>query len=114
MKKLLVLFFVSAALFACQKPYETTLDLAVDSTTLKLPSVEEGYFYMHIASNRSWALSVEAERDWLHAEQTSGTGTAYPKFTYDAYTGAIDREASIIVSCDVKTIRVKVIQPKSE
>lgn len=114
MRKLVLLFFAAMALFACQKPYETTLDLAVDSTTLKLPSCEEGYFYMHIVSNRSWTLSIEAEKDWLHPEQTSGTGTAYPKFVFDSYAGAIDREATIVISCDVKTIRVKVIQPKSE
>ncbi|MBR0245223.1 MAG: BACON domain-containing protein [Bacteroidales bacterium] len=113
-KKLVILFVAVIALFACQKPYETTLDLAVDSTTLKLPSCDKGYFYMHIISNRDWTLSVEADKDWLHPEQTSGTGTAYPKFVFDAYVGAIDREATIVVSCDVKTIRVKVIQPKSE
>ena len=115
MRKLIIsLFLAFAALVSCNKPFESAIDLAVDAETLKLPSCDEGYFYMHIMSNRSWTISVESEKDWLHPEQTSGSGTAYPKFTYDAYVGAIDREATIVVSCDVKTIRVTVIQPKSE
>lgn len=114
MRKLFAIFIALMALVSCQKPYASRIDLAVDSETLKLPSYEAGYFYMHVAANRDWALSVESEKDWLHPEQTSGSGTGYPRFTYDAYVGAVDREATIVVSCDVKTIRVKVIQPKSE
>lgn len=101
-------------LASCDKPFESSIDLAVDAETIKLPSCDEGYFYMHVASNRDWTLSIESEKDWLHPEQSSGHGTAYPKFNYDSYVGAIDREAEIVLSCDVKTIRVKVIQPKSE
>lgn len=114
MRKLIALLSVIMALAACQKPYESTIDLAVDSETLKLPSSEAGYFYMHIASNRAWNISIESEKDWLHPEQTSGTGAAYPKFNFDAYVGAVDREAVIVVSCDVKSLRVTVVQPKSE
>lgn len=114
MKKLAVFIIAIVALLGCNKPYVTALDLAVDSETLNLPSSDAGYFYMHIASNRSWTLSIDAEKDWLHPEQTSGSGSAYPKFTYDAYVGAIDREAKIVISCDVKTITVNVVQPKSE
>lgn len=114
MKKILAILVVLTALVSCQKPYASTLDLAVDSETLKLPSFEEGYFYLHIASNRDWTLSIESDKDWLHPEQASGTGPGYPRFIYDAYVGAVDREAVIVISCDVKTIRVKVVQPKSE
>ena len=114
MRKLVYLLAALVLLSSCEKAYQSTLDLAVDSTELKLPSSEAGYFYLHIASNRNWTLSVEAEKDWLHPQQTSGNGTAYPKFTYDAYTGAIDREATLVISCDVKTIRLNVTQPRSE
>lgn len=117
MKKLTILLIALSALatlVSCDKGYKTTIGLAVNAETLKLPSSEAGYFYMHIASNRDWNLYVEQNNDWLHPEQTSGSGTAYPKFNYDAYVGAIDREAEIVLSCDVKTIRIKVIQPKSE
>lgn len=114
MKKLAVILIALASLVGCNKSFTSSIELAVDSETLNLPSSEAGYFYMHIASNRDWTLTVEADKDWLHPEQTSGSGTAYPKFNYDAYVGAIDREAKIIISCDVKTITVTVVQPKSE
>ena len=114
MKKLAALLIVFAALFGCSKPYASKIDLAVDSERLLLPSSAEGYFYMHIASNRDWTLSIESDKDWPHPEQTSGSGTAYPKFHYDAYSGAVAREARIVISCDVKTLTVTVVQPQSE
>ena len=114
MKKLAVLVIAIVALMGCDKPFVSSIELAVDSETIKLPSSDDGYFYLHIASNRDWTLAVESDKDWLHPEQTSGSGTAYPKFNYDAYIGAIDREARIVISCDVKTVTVNVIQPKSE
>ena len=114
MKKLAAFVIAFAALIGCNKPYVSQIDLAVDSERLLLPSSEGGYFYMHIASNRDWTLSIESDKDWLHPEQTSGSGTSYPRFTYDAYSGAVAREAKMIISCDVKTITVTVVQPQSE
>lgn len=99
---------------SCQKKFVTSTALAVDNLQLDLPSSDAGYFNLHILSNREWTIDIVSDRDWLHPETRSGEGTAYPKFTYDAYTGAVDREATIVISCDVKTLRVKVVQPKSE
>lgn len=99
---------------ACQEKFVTSIDLAVDNVQLDLPSHEAGYFNLHILSNRAWKIAVDSKKDWLHPEDSTGFGTAYPKFTYDSYVGAVDREATIIISCDVKTLEVKVVQPKSE
>ena len=87
MRKIVAILIALACLASCQKPYAPALELAVDSETLKLPSCEAGYFYTHVASNRSWTLSVEAEKDWLHPEQTSGNGTAYSERFYAYETG---------------------------
>lgn len=99
---------------SCSKKFETSIDLAVDNEELHLTSSDAGYFYLHITSNRSWTLAVEAESDWLHPEVASGSGTQYPKINYDSYVGGIDREAILVVSCDVKECRIRVIQPNSE
>ena len=111
---LLTTFCMLSGLMSCQEKFVTSTDLAVDNTQLDLPSSDAGYFHVHILSNRSWTISIESEKDWLHPQQTSGHGTAYPKFTYDSYLGGVDREATIVISCDVKTLRIKVVQPKSE
>ena len=101
-------------LVSCQKEFVTSVALAVDQTQIDLPGSDAGYFNLHILSNRAWTIKVESERDWLHPETKAGKGTAYPKFTYDGYVGAVDREATIVIACDVKTLRIKVVQPKSE
>lgn len=106
--------FALVGMSSCQEKFVTSVALAVDNVQIDLPSSDEGYFNLHILSNRSWTISIESERDWLHPECTSGQGTAYPRFTYDSYEGAVDREATIVISCDVKTLRIKVVQPKSE
>lgn len=99
---------------SCNKKFETSIALAVDNEELRLSSADAGYFYLHVTSNRSWTISIEADSDWLHPEVTSGEGIQYPKINYDAYVGGVDREATLVVSCDVKTCRIRVIQPNSE
>jgi hypothetical protein len=111
---LIIALIALTGLVSCQQKFVTSVDLAVDQTQIDLPGSDAGYFNLHILSNRTWTITVESERDWLHPETKEGKGTAYPKFTYDAYVGAVDREATIIIACDVKTLRIKVVQPKSE
>ena len=111
---LITIFCAIAGLVSCQEKFVTSIDLAVDNLQLDLPSSDAGYFNLHIQSNRAWTIAVESAKDWLHPQQTSGHGTAYPRFTYDSYIGGVDREAVIIISCDVKTLQIKVVQPKSE
>lgn len=107
MKKLIAYIFVSVALISalssCQKTYEWTIPLAVNSTALTLPTTGDGYFFMPIYSSVQWELTIKYEEgtptEWLHPSVTTGKGQyTNVKFNYDKNFYSAARHADVIIT----------------
>lgn len=130
MKKIAIILFSALALLcsnSCDKPYETTIDLAVDYSDeyggLKFKNAKTGYSYILVTSNSSWTAKVTEEK-WcgfipkdqvsLYDNRThtvSGSGTQYLKFSVNENYSPAPRTVKFTVTGSGKTIEFTIFQP---
>lgn len=97
---------------ACQKPYVTQMDLAVNNEEILLPSFEEGHCYITVFSNSSWSISIRGAADWAKLDRSGGTGIGYVRLDYqENYSPDEDRNAVVVVSGSGKECQIVVTQP---
>lgn len=109
------IFLVLALLLcltACQKPYQTKVELGVNHEAINLPSFEEGYCYITVYSNGSWTISLTPETDWARLERHSGEGIGYVRLEYDENLDGVERQTTIVVEGQGKKCEILVTQPK--
>lgn len=97
-------------LCACQKPFQTSIELGVDHEKITLPSSLGGHCYITVVSNTKWNIALEPEVDWARLGTSSGSGTGYVLFEYDDNLDIEDRMVEIVVSTKNKSCRIPVTQ----
>lgn len=112
MRRMIVLALTALlAAAACQKPFETSIELGVNSNTIDLPSFEEGHCYITVFSNGSWTINLSSGADWATLGRNSGEGIGYVRLDYGENLAATGRTASVVVEGSGKKIEILVNQP---
>ncbi len=111
MRKLIAILVAALAIAACQKPYTTKIDLAVNHEEIILPSAEEGHCFITVYSNSSWTISVTEGSDWASLGAGSGEGIGYVRLNFTENLGTEERKAKVKVSGSGKTCEIIVTQP---
>ena len=133
MKKISIIFsIVLTALlsFSCQKPYETTVGLAVDYSDnyggMVFPNSKSQYAFIFVTSNSDWTASVTQEswcgftpkdQESLTANRFysySGHGKEYIKFTINENYTSSPRAVTFTVTGSGKTLSFTIHQPAAE
>lgn len=100
-----VLFLVS-----CNKPYQTTLELAVNQENIQLPSSLGGHCYITVFSNTSWNIELQPAVDWARLDVSNGSGIGYVRFEYDDNLSSEQRSVDAVVTGSGKTCRITITQ----
>ena len=111
MRKLIAIIAAALALAACQKPYTTQIDLAVNHEEIILPSSLEGHCFITVYSNSTWTISVTEGADWASLGASSGEGIDYVRLDFTENLGTVERKATVRVSGSGKTCEIIVTQP---
>lgn len=111
MRKIIVVIAAILSLVACQKPFETSIELGVNSNTIDLPSFEEGHCYITVFSNGPWTINLSSGADWATLGRNSGEGIGYVRLDYGENLAATWRTASVVVEGSGKKIEILVNQP---
>ena len=112
MKKYLALFAAMLALSACYKPYESTIDLAVNDTRINLTwaqAQDQLEFVIPVYSTGSWSIGIVAGGDWLSIDRKGGSGREYVHCVARPNTLDVPRAVRLEVSNGKKTIPVYVV-----
>lgn len=97
---------------ACQKPYETQIELGVNHEQILLPSSEAGHCYITVFSNGSWTIKTVPAAAWARLEKASGDGIGYVRLDYDENLSGEERSATVVVEGQGKKCEILVTQPK--
>ena len=112
MRRMIVLALTALlAASACQKPFETSIELGVNNEKIQLPSFEEGHCFITVFSNAAWTIRLDSGEDWASLGQRSGTGIDYVRFDYSENLSAAPREATVVVEGSGKRCEILVTQP---
>lgn len=102
-----------AGLCACEEKWESQIELGVNDTRLNITQyLDPGYFILPVYSNRRWQLEIVVGAEWLTADCTSGQGTQYVRFDYDANNAEEARVAELMLTGG-RQIKVFVVQSGS-
>lgn len=112
MKKLIIcVMAMLLSLWACQKPYVTTIELGVNHEEILLSSPEKGHCFITVSSNGSWTIKLSPEVSWARLDRSSGEGIAYPRLDYDENLEPTERVATLVVEGQGKKCEIKITQP---
>jgi len=112
MKKLILCALaILLSLWACQKPYQTKIDLGVNHEQIILPSAEEGHCFITVYSNGSWTIKISPSVSWARLDRSSGEGIAYPRLDYEENLDGVERVATVVVEGQGKKCEIKITQP---
>ena len=117
MKKYLALFAALLALSACYKPYESTIELAVNDTRINLTwaqAQDKLEFVIPVYAKGSWTIGIVAGGDWLSLDRNGGTGTGYVHCIARPNTLDVPRAVRLEVSNGKKTIPIYVVTSTAE
>ncbi len=108
MKNLLTLLVLASLALSCEKKFEFSQPLSLQSEKIELEAVE-GNTPVVIYANGDWSASLVEGSAWARIENTSGKGLGQVKFFYQANEG-LSRRAVIEVSSAGETRRVAMVQ----
>ena len=112
MKKLMIcVLAMLLSLWACQKPYVTSIELGVNHNEILLSSPMKGHCFITVFSNGSWTIKLSPDVSWARLDRSSGEGIAYPRLDYDENLDIEAREATVIVEGQGKKCEIKITQP---
>lgn len=112
MKKYLAIFAALLAFSSCYKPFESTIDLAVNDTRINLTWAQAQdllEFVIPVYSTGSWKVGIVAGGDWLEIDRSAGKGREYIHCKASPNTLDIPRAVRLEVSNGKKTIPVYVV-----
>lgn len=112
MKKYLAIFAALLAFSSCYKPYQSTIDLAVNDTRINLTwaqAQDQLEFVIPVYSTGSWTVGIVAGGDWLSIDRSSGKGLEYIHCIARPNTLDVPRAVRIEISNGKKTIPVYVV-----
>lgn len=108
MRKLIALAVILVIAASCEKPFEFSQAISLQSEKVELEAVE-GSTPVIIYANGSWTATLSEGADWSRIENTSGTGLGQVTFIYQANEG-LPRKAIIEISSAGETRRVAMVQ----
>lgn len=111
MRKLMSILAAILLFAACQKPYQTTVELGVNHEKILLPSFEQGHCFITVFSNGSWTISVTEGSDWAKLGQSSGDGIDYVRLDYTENLTTTERNAKVVVKGQGKECEILITQP---
>ncbi|MBO4446594.1 MAG: BACON domain-containing protein [Bacteroidales bacterium] len=117
MKHYIAIISAILVLCSCQKPFESTIDLAVNDTRVNISwaqAQDRLEFTFPVYSTGSWTANIVAGGDWLTIDRNSGTGRQYIHCTAQPNTVNIVRAVRMEVSNGKKTIPVYFVVSSSE
>ena len=110
-KHIIILLSCLLAALSCQKDWQWSEDLGVNSTRINISSQIEGEFVLTVFSNTTWEVLVTQGAHWLKARESSGEGIGHVHMSYGANLEDPARIAKIIITASTgKTITVSVVQ----
>lgn len=124
MKRLIIILMTAVALFSlssCEKPYQTTLDLAVDYSDeyggLVFKNAKLADCYIMVTSNTSWTATVTEEKwcGFIPKGQASltenrtykheGNGTEYIRFSINENYSPAQRQVKFTVTSSTGKVK---------
>lgn len=108
MRKILTILLLSALAVSCEKKFQFSQPLSLQSDKVELEA-GEGSTPVIIYANGSWTASLTEGEAWAHLENTSGTGLGQVKFHYDANEG-LARKAVIEISSAGEIRHISMVQ----
>lgn len=108
MRKILTLVALISLAASCEKPFEFSRPLAVQSEKIELEAAE-GSTPVIVYANGGWTATLTEGTAWARIESTSGSGLGQVKFLYDANEGLARRAVIRITSAD-NTCDVAMVQ----
>lgn len=108
MRKILTLAVLLSLAVACEKKFEFSQPLSLQSERVELDAAE-GVTPVVIYANGAWTATLTEGSSWSRIEGTSGTGLGEVKFYYGANEG-LSRRAVIEVASAGETRRVAMVQ----
>lgn len=111
MKKYIILLFAAVlALSGCQKQWQWSGELGVNSTRINIAKAE-GEFTVTVFSNTSWTAMVTRGADWLKLTETGDTGIATIHLQNQENFEDPARVANLVLTADTgKEIIVNIVQ----
>ena len=111
MKKYIILLITAGmALSGCQKQWQWTGELSVNSTRINLAKAESE-FTVTVFSNTSWTALVTRGADWLKLTESGGSGIATVHLQNQENFDDAARVASLVLTADTgKEIIVNIVQ----
>ncbi|MBQ7517986.1 MAG: BACON domain-containing protein [Bacteroidales bacterium] len=108
MRKTILFFVLLLGVFACSKPYELQLPLAVDSKNL-IVKADEGFTNIMVYSTEAWTASLPADAWWLSLENASGKGDGAFIARY-GFNDGLSRKTTITLSTGSRSINIDFMQ----
>ena len=108
--KILLALMPVFLLSACEKKWETSIDLGVNSTRINVASQLEGDLIIPVYSNMAWAATVSQGSDWLVLDSAVGHGHGYLDVHYGMNETDPARIGKIRIVAGEKAITVHVVQ----
>lgn len=111
---LLLLLAMLFAFSACEKKWESSLDLGVYSTRINLSDVYEKDFTLTVFSNQDWTSVVTMGADWLSLKENGGSSLGYVHVHADASMAENVRVGKITLrAASGKELVVNIVQSGS-
>lgn len=111
MRKWIIVLALLLSFAACQKPYQTKIELGVNNEKIALPSFEQGHCFLTVFSNGSWTIAIEPAAEWASLDKSSGEGIGYVKFSYGENVTPDERSATVVVRGQGKECKTVITQP---
>lgn len=111
MRNRIFFLFVAALLcISCNKQWQSSNELGVNTTRINISSTQEGDFRFPIYSNTDWKLVITEGTDWLSGN-CSGSGIKDVVLTYSENAADDARIAKFTVTTGSgKSVSVNVVQ----
>ncbi|MBR0246833.1 MAG: BACON domain-containing protein [Bacteroidales bacterium] len=108
MRKFLTLSVLLALAVSCEKKFQFSQPLSLQSDKVELEA-EEGTTPVIVYANDAWTASLVEGGEWARLENTSGKGLGQVRFSYDKNDG-LARKAVIEIGSAGETRRVSMVQ----
>lgn len=108
MRKFLTLSVLLALAVSCEKKFQFSQPLSLQSDKVELEA-EEGTTPVIVYANDAWTASLVEGGEWARLDNTSGKGLGQVRFSYDKNDG-LARKAVIEIGSAGETRRVSMVQ----
>lgn len=111
MRRLCLVLMSILVICSCEKKWETSITLGVNSKRLDITTTQEGKFYLPVFSNTDWTISVTQGGQWLITAVANGRGFEDVLFSFSVNEDDNARVAKILLEASTNDrITVNVVQ----